>query len=531
MSAPAFETPARAPSPVPAAPVLPWLLSGLAAAALALPFLWARLQLPITNFWPGMVAWACGALLVLMAWAVAPHTGALRARAARVAAAGLLLAAVLGAGVGLVQYFVGDPGWRPWVYPSVPGEAMGNLRQRNQQATLLALGAWSLLWWAAHLRHSVQPGHTAAERWVALPLAWTLLWLAIGAAATTSRTGALQWALLGGVAWAWWGRRLPLVRWMVLTGGVIFVVAAWVLPLLLYRLAGVEVAGLFGRLWSEPQACVTRSVLWPNMLELIALKPWTGWGWGGLSYAHYAADYRGMRFCLLLDNAHNLPLHLAVELGLPLAVLVCSAALLWVWQARPWAEGNPARQWAWGVLGLIGLHSMLEFPLWYGPFQIAALVALALLWRRPRWWPHGAGRRWVPVLLVVFALGWAAVAWDFSRVRQLYLPVEARHPDYREQTFEKVAGTWLFPYQVDFAVLSITRHTPENAEHVFELASGLLRFSPEPRVIEAVIQSATWLGRTDDAAWHCRKYRDAYPEDFARWQARLALQPGPVPCR
>lgn len=33
--------------------------------------------------------------------------------------------------------------------------------------------------------------------------------------------------------------------------------------------------------------------------------------------------FPGERFCVLLDNAHNLPLHLAVELGVPVAALLC----------------------------------------------------------------------------------------------------------------------------------------------------------------------------------------------------------------
>lgn len=100
-----------------------------------------------------------------------------------------------------------------------------------------------------------------------------------------------------------------------------------------------------------------------------------------MDYAHYMTLFPGERFCVLLDNAHNLPLHLAVELGVPVAALLCFAVLAWVWKARPWSETDPARQLAWGILALVGLHSMLEFPLWYGPFQIVTLWALALLWR------------------------------------------------------------------------------------------------------------------------------------------------------
>ena len=74
--------------------------------------------------------------------------------------------------------------------------------------------------------------------------------------------------------------------------------------------------------------------------------------------------FPGDRFSVLLDNAHNLPLHLAVELGLPVAAVACGAVVAWVVRARPWQETDAVRQLAWGALAIIGLHSMVEVPLW-----------------------------------------------------------------------------------------------------------------------------------------------------------------------
>jgi len=104
-----------------------------------------------------------------------------------------------------------------------------------------------------------------------------------------------------------------------------------------------------------------------------------GWGWGELDYAHFITLYPGARFCEILDNAHNLPLHLAVELGMPLTLAFFGAVVWWVMRARPWAETDASRQLAWVVLLLIGVHSLLEYPLWYGPFQLAVVLCLLML--------------------------------------------------------------------------------------------------------------------------------------------------------
>lgn len=52
----------------------------------------------------------------------------------------------------------------------------------------------------------------------------------------------------------------------------------------------------------------------------------------------HANLYTGERFCAILDNAHNLPLHLAVELGVPMAAILCGGAAYAIWRQRPWAE-------------------------------------------------------------------------------------------------------------------------------------------------------------------------------------------------
>ncbi len=452
-----------------------------------------------------------------------------------------MLAALLASAIGLLQYFDAVAGLEPWVHASRPGQAMGNLRQRNQQATLLSMGVWALLWvlaqaqahWRAQEAEVAVPVSGAAlyaggRSWsmgvIGLLTAWALALLAVGSAATASRTGLAQWLVLL-VLLVWWRASLGrLVLALAFAGLLIYGAASWLLPGLLQQWTGFQADGLFARFGDAP-GCTSRRVLWSNVLYLIAQKPWLGWGWGELDYAHYVTLFPGERFCVLLDNAHNLPLQLAVELGVPVAVLMCVAVLAWAWRARPWSETDPARQLAWGILALVGLHSMLEFPLWYGPFQLVTVLALCILWRRP-----GAGDGAdVLVQKVPPALIWKALAaliaiafmgyasWDYSRVSQVYKPVAQRSEALRDGTLAKVSGTWLFADAVRFAELTTTPVNPATAQRMHGLATALLHYSPEPRVIEPLIESAALLGRDDEVAFHLRRYRVAYPKDFERW--------------
>jgi hypothetical protein len=273
--------------------------------------------------------------------------------------------------------------------------------------------------------------------------------------------------------------------------------------------------------------CSSRLTLWRNVLDLIALHPWRGWGWGRLDYAHYITLYDGPRFCDILDNAHNLPLHLAVELGVPTALALCGLLLAWVLRARPWRERDATRQMAWSVLALVGLHSLLEYPLWYGPFQMAVAMCVALLWRKkPGVYIRNmalASISWaVAAIFLIASCGY--VAWDYHRTSQIYLAPQARDPVYRLDPLDHARSTWLFQNQVQFAALSLTPLTPQNAAAQNYIALDLLYFSPERRIIERVIDSALLLGDTDLAAYHLARLKAAFPEAYATW---LAENPAP----
>jgi hypothetical protein len=231
-----------------------------------------------------------------------------------------------------------------------------------------------------------RPSAGFATRYLALVLAALL---GVANAASSSRTGLFQLVLL--VLLTLWsaatepGRNraagAPPAAGVAGVAVLAYVMATFALPLM----AGLDpfASGAWARLRAGDAACFSRLTLWSNVLHLIGQKPWLGWGWGELDYAHFITLYPGTRFCDILDNAHNLPLHLAVEFGVPAAVLTCVGALWLVLWAQPWRDANPTRQLAWGVLAVIMLHSMLEYPLWYGPFQMAALLSVWLLWWLP----------------------------------------------------------------------------------------------------------------------------------------------------
>ena len=484
----------------------------LAAAALIGLGAWSVLR---SSFSPETLALSVTLLLVFMAAAMT--AGAQNQPAfARTVGLGWVAAASISTAIALIQYFGLADHFASWVSGSAAGEAYANLRQRNQYATLTVIGMASLLWLS-------RPGLT---RW---PAVAAMAWLAIGNGATTSRTGLVQLMLLGVLVCVWSGpRRDRAVLWFIAL--LAYVLAAVALPWLLEMASGTAGNRLWDRVASV-EACSSRAVLWSNVLDLIALHPWAGWGWGELDYAHFVTLYQGPRFCDILDNAHNLPLHLAVELGIPAALLLCGCFLWAMVRAKPWRERDPACQLAWAVLAVIGLHSLLEYPLWYGPFQIALGLCLGLLWPRtdpgiPSPVTPAIKSRLAGALGVCVVLGCLYAGWDYHRVSQIYLPPEARTPALRDDPLSHMRNSWLFRKQVEFAEVTITPLTQANAAWTLETARTLLHYSPEPRVIEKVIEAALVLGREDEVLLNLARYRAAFPDAYQEWaRARARTQP------
>jgi O-antigen ligase len=423
------------------------------------------------------------------------------------------VAGVVSSALALVQYFGATAPFAPWLNLAPAGEAFANLRQRNQFASLtsMALAVLFAAWVLAP-----RQGTRGQRAW----LAGAMAMLVVGNAASASRTGMLQLFVLAACALLWRRDLCTLAR----LGGVLACYAAAVLAL--PWLAGLDPAthGMFSRLREGDALCSSRLTLWRNVLHLIAQKPWLGWGWGELDYAHYITLYEGPRFCDILDNAHNLPLHLAVELGIPAAVLVCGGVLVWILRARPWRETDTVRRAVWMVLAAIGVHSLLEYPLWYGPFQLALGLCLGLLWREdPAAPPAPAAARHAPKLLAVLSLALVVyAAWDYRRISQVYLPPDQRAAAYRNDTLAQAQRSWLYQRQVRFAALSVADVTPDNAAFMHALATELLHFSPEPRVIEKLLDSARLLGLHDEVQFHRLRFAAAFPQAYTRWQAAQA---------
>jgi O-antigen ligase len=501
-----------------------------AAAALSLPWLIGAAPGPVAQ----MGAWAAAVAALAVVMVVMVLAGQACGRSARAWPLSLALAAVASCVVALIQYAGWAHFFSPWVAQAQPGEMLGNLRQRNQLASLMALGflalmALMLLWtrWVRQASWTAQAGRRGALVW----LCGLAALLAGCSALSGSRTGLLQWLAVLGLGWVW-QRQADAAsgaawRWLLGAAAAGYVLGMLGAPLLADALGHAN-AGLLGR--ADDANALSRVALWSNVLELIAREPLLGHGWRSLAYLHYSSEFSGERFMEMLDNAHNLPLHLAVELGLPVALGFCAFVGWLVCQAKPWAETRPDRQLAWGALLVIGIHSLLEYPLWYGPFFMTASISVAILcadtWRK---WLAGvtlfkqsAIHLGVKALALLLLATTMFLAFDYHRVSQIYLQADERSSWYAADPLGAAKQSVFFQNHAKFAELQITPLSRESAPRILELSSELVQWSPEPRIIEKLIESSVMLGLDDVAAFHLTCFARAYPVAHAAWKSRVS---------
>ncbi len=293
-------------------------------------------------------------------------------------ATGLALAAAISGLREFVWRLSGEQGW--W----------GGLAQANNYGDLLALGGVSLL-----LVYRPEQG---IWRWFGRLVAVAIV---IGLSLTPSRTVWLYWLMVIAVCWLY----QPQCLRGLMAALTLYLALQWLwsfdlLPQQSYQSAAERLVQTAG-------GASLRLHIWQVALLLIGESPLLGHGFGQFDWAYFHAGQHIPELIQRMEHGHNIVLHLLVELGLLPTLFLLLYLFSWFGQlaAKPFERRlQPSLLWLLLTLAVLGIHSMLEYPLWYAQFLGIAAVLLSLgesrIWRVPM------PRFFVPglVLLLLFAL-------------------------------------------------------------------------------------------------------------------------------
>ncbi|SHM81155.1 PglL family O-oligosaccharyltransferase [Rhizobacter sp. OV335] len=396
-----------------------------------------------------------------------------------------VFAGVLSVGAELVQWLT-VPDLGRWVTAMPPhGRPSGNLAQPNQLATLLSLGFVGTL--ALH-----QTGRLGGR------CAWVVaLWLVLGAVLTRSRTP--------------WVAALMLTVWFV-SFRARAEVRARPAPLLVLLMLGVAMHFAVnpvsdalhlsdGRPLAEQAQGGTRPTHWAGMLDAASRKPWVGYGWNQVAVAQSRVATDHASTWEQLEHSHNLLLDLLIWNGIPIGLGIFGS-LAW-WFASRWRRiRDPQSAYLIAAVGMVFLHSLLEFPLDYAYFLLPVGFMMGGLDERLRTTARGTTvPRWVAVGL------WAGCCCLGVMIGRDYLEAEQNLRTFRLEA-ARIGTGYVTSTAPDLllltqqsAFLSFARHEAGpgmSAAELDDMHSIAQRFGYPPVLFRYAMASAL-NGRPEDA--------------------------------
>jgi O-antigen ligase len=305
--------------------------------------------------------------------------------------------------------------------------------------------------------------------------------------------------------------------------------ALWLLPGFLlaqgvaYLLApaeGLQVTSA-QRVFSSASGVAARLELWGDAWRLFVTAPVLGSGWGQFSWHHFLdqAATGANAAPGVFNHAHNLVLHLAAETGAIGLVIIVGAAFLWLADLRRVALDA---HWWWllAVLSVIGIHSLLEYPLWYSYFLGPAALLVGLGAPRVLHIRFEAALRLAVALCVVAGalnlFGALGPYRDFERF--LFSPESAALARSDQRAFEDaIARVHREPLLTPYAELALAYGAPISRDELaqkIELTARAMRFAP---VSVVVYRHALLLALAGDSAAGLRQLEQAirvYPGEL-----------------
>jgi hypothetical protein len=268
----------------------------------------------------------------------------------------------------------------------------------------------------------------------------------------------------------------------------------------------------------------SRFGIWSNTLSLIESHPWFGVGFGEFNFAWTLTPFPG-RPGAFFDHTHNIVLNFAVELGIPLALVVIGLMLFALWkaldnaladgriQAEPGHSGMPFQRAALVMVIMVGVHSMLEYPLWYAYFLLPAAFAFGLCLERPD--PAeieraakaetGVTRPFVLASMLLI-LGGTLAVYDYMRVVVIFAPPADAGP--LENRIADGRHSILFAHHGEYAAATVAEHPGQ----VIRAFDGATHYLLDARLMMAWAKALDEKGEVDKARYVAQRLKEFHNE-------------------
>ncbi|MDY0744498.1 Wzy polymerase domain-containing protein [Paucibacter sp. R3-3] len=424
----------------------------------------------------------------------------------------LLAAGLLSLLVSIIQVFFPDLADGKIIARSgIPGRALGNMRQPNHLASLLM---WSSVA-AVYLTDQDERFEAKGAR-IALPL--LLFGLVFAVVLSASRTGMVGVFLLA--IWGLLDRKLKRESRWALIATPLMMAVSWYAMYLWANSGGGHAFGAESRITSEGAGSPERMKILANAWELVKRNPWTGVGWGEFNLAWTMTPFPN-RPIAFFDHSHNIVMQLAVELGIPACLLIVGLLCWSLWRAlrdSMLARDNSdavVRRCAFMIVLMIGLHSLLEYPLWYAYFLLPAAFAFGLALGPLEPSAKRGPSLQIPLLLagVAVIVGSLYAVWDYRRVVVIYVPPQ--HAEPLADRIEEGQRSTFFAHHADYAAAT----SLEPGEYALQAARKTGHNLIDARLMMSWAQSLHATGDDDRARYIVQRLKEFRSPTGDEWLA------------
>lgn len=297
----------------------------------------------------------------------------------------------------------------PWVVSlnwDAPLRPFANFAQANTLALVLCFALASL--WHLYATRFLRPIF-------AVIFAIVLLW---GLALTESRIGWIIVPLFGFVMFndrrdETKNARLVLLMCLALFIGFVMIASPFLRSL----------GGLADSVDDRAGQTGVRIVLWQQALAMSFEHPWLGVGWFqfGPNQVNSAAIFKVTEYS---DYAHNILLNLLAEVGWPCTLLFVAGCTWWLYRCCVCNWRSVEVRYFSLILIAVGVHSMVEYPLWYGFFLFPlGLILGAMHSQRLGWQVIQLRRGWLIAFCILSLVGTELIIRDYRRMAEGYTAI------------------------------------------------------------------------------------------------------------
>lgn len=416
----------------------------------------------------------------------------------------LAMSMLIGGVLSVLVVFLQIQGWTDVavILPHIKGGYSANIAQVNHAATYFALALVST-------SYLLLTGRIEFLAWLAISML-----LVAALVLTGQRMAILYVVVISSVGWliAVKSQLRPKRAYCLIALLPVYLLLDWLLPILMGGTMNSPVSRLLETAGNES----TRLILLQQAWQMFTESPLLGVGWGQFGWHNFQLTeaYPGING--YTDNAHNIVFHLLAETGGLGGGLFIIMLLAW-FVAQTKTTLSMERWWIIVALTILGIHSLLEYPLWYAYFLgIAALLA-------------GMGEtRTLDVSVktgpvIAIALLFFAIVTSTSTIRQ-YQELENWYTEGRQGHFDDEEAVQLlyelanrraqslFAPFFDVIIVRALPNTEELAADKLAMNMQLMRYLPSDIEVYTHVDLLVKTGQTDAAAEQLAKAIRHYPE-------------------